>query len=214
MKQLMPISPGGAGLRFIQLPGLPEVVTAQQVAQFFDVPTKRIWGAIKRNPRLFEQWARRATDEETENLKTQNASFKSVTRRANPILITFEGLLLLAASMKNPTAVSVMLAWAESTGRIRRQQSLLIQEQIEGGAPIEQIAQTVAPKKPRKKQIPNQANERIEGAHSRVTELGLNRTDAGTAMLMYAAANIDDLVATMKQAIDINNEDPDSGTKH
>lgn len=76
---------------------------------------------------------------------------------------------------------------------------------------------TIEPKKPRKprpKMGRYVETPLIEVGAASIVEMGFTLTEARTAMMMFAASHIDEVKATLKQAINMHEPPDDSGTRH
>lgn len=89
--------------KIYRLPGRPDCMLAQDLAEIYETKTERINQDVKRNPTKFPpDFYFQLTDEEMEILKSQNVILKSP--RANPYGFTEEGCHMLATVLKTPIA--------------------------------------------------------------------------------------------------------------
>lgn len=91
--------------RIYTLPGLPPFMLAQDVAAFYEVLTKRVAEAVRRNPDRFPpDFVFRLTQRDLELLRSQNASAISAKARIEPLAFTHEGCNALSGVLKSEVA--------------------------------------------------------------------------------------------------------------
>ena len=85
-----------------------KVMLDEDLATWYEVPTKRINEQVKRNPERFpEDFMFQLTNKEFGILKSQNATASWGGRRTLPYAFTEHGVLMLSSVLKSPKAVQV-----------------------------------------------------------------------------------------------------------
>lgn len=92
----------------VQLPNRPPAMIASDVAQIYEVPTKHVNQAVKRNPQRFpEDFCFKLTPEEFENLRSQNETLTTGHHggvRYLPWMFTRFGANQLSTVLRSPVA--------------------------------------------------------------------------------------------------------------
>lgn len=89
-----------------------KVMLDSDLAEIYDVPTKRLNEQVKRNSERFPgDFMFRLTDAETESLRSQPATSKKGRggRRYNPYAFTEHGAVMLASVLNSPTAIEASI---------------------------------------------------------------------------------------------------------
>ena len=90
------------------------------VAEIYEVETKRINEAVKNNPDRFpDGYLLEMTEEESENLKSKFSTSSWGGKRYTPKVFTERGLYMLATILKSEQAVQTTLAIIETFAKIR-----------------------------------------------------------------------------------------------
>ncbi len=85
-----------------------KVMLDEDLAELYEVPTKRINEQVKRNNDRFpEDFMFELTKEEFENLKSQNATARWGGRRTPPYAFTEHGVLMLSSVLKSEKAINI-----------------------------------------------------------------------------------------------------------
>jgi hypothetical protein len=85
-----------------------KVMLDSDLANLYQVPTKRLNEQVKRNPDRFpEDFMFQLTSQEWENLKSQNATSRWGGRRSLPYVFTEHGVLMLSSVLSSERAVAV-----------------------------------------------------------------------------------------------------------
>ena len=85
-----------------------KVMLDSDLAELYDVNTKRLNEQVKRNPERFPQdFMFQLTQEEWSILKSQNATSRWGGRRTLPYVFTEHGVLMLSSVLTSPRAVAV-----------------------------------------------------------------------------------------------------------
>lgn len=101
----------------------------QDLASLYDVPTKALVQAVKRNPGRFPpDFMFQLSDEEFENLRSQIVTSSWGGRRYPPYAFTEQGVAMLSSVLRSETAVSVNVEVMRAFVRLRR--LLLSQEEL------------------------------------------------------------------------------------
>ncbi len=80
----------------------------KDLAELYDVPTKRLNEQVKRNIERFDSdFMFHLTNQELENLRSQNATTNFNMIRTNPYVFTEQGVYMLATVLKSGIAVEV-----------------------------------------------------------------------------------------------------------
>lgn len=96
-----------------------EVMIDSDLADLFDVETKRINEAVKRNPDKFiKDYYIRINEEEYALLKSQNATSKGGSRKGHGVF-TEQGVVMLATILKSETAVKMSVIIVEAFVKMR-----------------------------------------------------------------------------------------------
>jgi len=97
-----------------------KVILDSDVAQLYQVETKRINEAVSRNPDKFPTgYLLELTKEEWEPLKSQIATSTKGGKIKLPIAFTEKGLYMLATILKSPAAVSTTIAIIDTFARVK-----------------------------------------------------------------------------------------------
>jgi len=106
-----------------------KVMLDQDLASLYDVPTKALVQAVKRNPGRFPpDFMFQLSDEEFENLRSQIVTSSWGGRRYPPYAFTEQGVAMLSSVLRSETAVSVNVEVMRAFVRLRR--LLLSQEEL------------------------------------------------------------------------------------
>jgi len=85
-----------------------QVMIDKDLAELYDVPTKRLNEQVKRNIDRFDSdFMFQLTNQELENLRSQNATTNFNMIRTNPYVFTEQGVYMLATVLKSGIAVEV-----------------------------------------------------------------------------------------------------------
>jgi hypothetical protein len=85
-----------------------KVMLDEELAELYEVPTKRLNENVKRNMRRFpEDFMFQLTQKEFNNLKSQNATSSWGGRRTAPYAFTEHGVLMLSSILSSERAISV-----------------------------------------------------------------------------------------------------------
>ena len=85
-----------------------QVMIDKDLAELYDVPTKRLNEQVKRNIERFDSdFMFQLTNQELENLRSQNATTNFNMIRTNPYVFTEQGVYMLATVLKSGIAVEV-----------------------------------------------------------------------------------------------------------
>ena len=85
-----------------------KVMIDKDLAELYDVPTKRLNEQVKRNIDRFDSdFMFQLTNQELENLRSQNATTNFNMIRTNPYVFTEQGVYMLATVLKSGIAVEV-----------------------------------------------------------------------------------------------------------
>lgn len=97
------------------------VILDEDLADLYGVETKALNQAVKRNEDRFpEDFAFQLTDQEWENLKSQNVTSSWGGRRTPPHVFTEHGVAMLSSVLRSPTAVRVNIEIMRAFVRLRR----------------------------------------------------------------------------------------------
>ncbi len=100
-----------------------QVMLDSDLAELFDVETKRINEAVKRNPKKFNNnFSKILSDEEVNIFLVAKCDQKIETRGGrykNPRVFTEEGIIMLATILKSETAVNMSIKIVESFVKMR-----------------------------------------------------------------------------------------------
>jgi hypothetical protein len=113
------------------------VMLDQDLAELYDVPTKRLNEQVKRNIDRFPgDFMFQLTDEEFENLRSQIATSSWGGRRVPPYAFTEHGVLMLSSVLNSERAISVNIQIMRIYTKMREllmtnQEILLKLEQLE-----------------------------------------------------------------------------------
>lgn len=98
-----------------------KVMIDSDIAKLYKVETKRLNEQVKRNRERFpETFMFQLTEEEFDNLKSQNATSSWGGRRTLPYVFTEHGILMLANILKNEIAIKVSIRIIEVFVKIRK----------------------------------------------------------------------------------------------
>ena len=100
----------GIQARIFNLPNRPPLMIAADLAEIYGTTVRRIGEAVKRNPNRFpEDFMFRLSEVETEHLRSQNATAKTVSTkvRFEPLVFTHAGAYALSAVLKTPVAADI-----------------------------------------------------------------------------------------------------------
>ena len=87
-----------------------QVMLDSDLAELYDVETKRLNEQVKRNRERFpEEFCFELSEEEYKNLKSQNATSSWGGRRSTPIVFSEHGVAMISAILKSETAVRVSI---------------------------------------------------------------------------------------------------------
>jgi len=85
-----------------------QVMVDRDLAELYEVPTKRLNEQVKRNIERFdEDFMFQITDAELDNLRSQNATANLNMIRTNPFVFTEQGVYMLATVLKSGVAVNI-----------------------------------------------------------------------------------------------------------
>ncbi|MDX9757127.1 MAG: ORF6N domain-containing protein [Sulfurimonas sp.] len=85
-----------------------QVMIDKDLAELYDVPTKRLNEQVKRNIERFDSdFMFQLTNQELGNLRSQNATTNFNMIRTNPYVFTEQGVYMLATVLKSGIAVEV-----------------------------------------------------------------------------------------------------------
>jgi hypothetical protein len=128
----MTLSVGRVATRILTIRG-HRVLLDEDLAEMYQVPTKALNQAVKRNAERFpEDFMFRVTTEEADSLRSQSAILdtnlksQSVTsrwggrRRSTPNAFTEQGVAMLSSVLQSPRAVQVNIAIMRAFVAIRR----------------------------------------------------------------------------------------------
>ena len=105
--------------KIIVIRGIP-VLLDSDVAELYDVETKRINEAVKNNPDKFPKgYTIEVHHEEFENLRSKLSTANLSMTRVLPSAFTEKGLYMLATILKSKKAVETTIAIVETFARIR-----------------------------------------------------------------------------------------------
>lgn len=98
------------------------VVLDEQLAELYDVPTKALNQAVRRNRQRFpEDFMFQLTAEEVANLKSQSVTSSwGGRRRSLPWAFTEHGVAMLSTVLRSPRAISVSIEVVRAFVRSRR----------------------------------------------------------------------------------------------
>jgi hypothetical protein len=97
-----------------------KVMLDNDLAELYDVPTKRINEQVKRNRERFpEDFMFQLNQREFENLKSQIATSSWGGRRTQPFVFTKHGVLMLSSVLNSPRAIEVNIQIMRIFVRIR-----------------------------------------------------------------------------------------------
>jgi len=99
-----------------------KVMLDSDLAKFYEVETKRINEAVRRNPERFPcDLIFEMTQEEVDNLRSQNATFKDSlnNRKYLPKVFTEQGVYMLSTVLKSDVAVQVTLTIMRTFTKMR-----------------------------------------------------------------------------------------------
>lgn len=98
-----------------------EVMLDSDLANIYNVETKRINEAVKRNPKKFpDDLMFQLTQEEFENLRSQIATTNFTMTRILPKVFTEQGIYMLATVLKSDKATDVTLSIMRTFTKLRR----------------------------------------------------------------------------------------------
>ncbi|AOO64321.1 DNA-binding domain-containing protein [Sulfurospirillum halorespirans DSM 13726] len=98
-----------------------EVMLDSDLANIYNVETKRINEAVKRNPKKFpDDLMFQLTQEEFENLRSQVATTNFTMTRILPKVFTEQGIYMLATVLKSDKATDVTLSIMRTFTKLRR----------------------------------------------------------------------------------------------
>lgn len=107
-----------------------KVIIDSDVADLYDVETKRINEAVSRNPEKFpEGYLIELTNEEWEPLKSQFATSIKGGKVKSPTAFTERGLYMLATILKSQRAVDTTLAIIDTFAKVRELSRVIHQVQ-------------------------------------------------------------------------------------
>ncbi|MGM9479096.1 ORF6N domain-containing protein [Pedobacter sp. GSP4] len=120
-KQMLPIIPDNVVVNKIyELRGL-KVMLDSDLAELYDVETKRLNEQVGRNPDRFpEDFMFQLSDEEWLNLKSQFATSSWGGRRKLPFVFTEHGILMLSSVLNSKQAIQVNIQIVRVFSRIRQ----------------------------------------------------------------------------------------------
>jgi hypothetical protein len=88
-----------------------KVMMDSELAEMYEVETKRLNEQVKRNLERFpEDFMFQLTDKEWENLKSQFATSSWGGRRTPPYMFTEQGVAMLSTVLNSPTAIQVNIS--------------------------------------------------------------------------------------------------------
>ena len=97
-----------------------KVMLDSDLAELYDVPTKRLNEQVKRNIRRFpEDFMFQLTQEEFENLKSQFATSSWGGRRTFPYAFTEQGVAMLSSVLHSDRAIDINVAIMRTFIRLR-----------------------------------------------------------------------------------------------
>ncbi|MBM4091633.1 MAG: ORF6N domain-containing protein [Planctomycetes bacterium] len=97
-----------------------KVMLDSDLAELYEVPTKRLTEAVRRNQSRFpSDFMFQLTTSEFENLRTQFATSSWGGRRYNPFVFTEHGILMLSSVLRSERAVQVNIAIMRAFVRLR-----------------------------------------------------------------------------------------------
>jgi len=98
-----------------------EVMLDSDLANIYNVETKRINEAVKRNPKKFpDDLMFQLTQEEFDNLRSQIATTNFTMTRILPKVFTEQGIYMLATVLKSDKATDVTLSIMRTFTKLRR----------------------------------------------------------------------------------------------
>lgn len=98
-----------------------EVMLDSDLANIYNVETKRINEAVKRNPKKFpDDLMFQLTQEEFDNLRSQIATTNFTMTRILPKVFTEQGIYMLATVLKSDKATNVTLSIMRTFTKLRR----------------------------------------------------------------------------------------------
>lgn len=97
-----------------------KIMLDSDLAELYEVPTKRLNEQVKRNMRRFpEDFMFQLTKEEFENLKSQFATSSWGGRRALPYVFTEQGVAMLSSVLHSDLAIDINVAIMRAFIRLR-----------------------------------------------------------------------------------------------
>ena len=98
-----------------------KVMISSDLAILYDVATKKLNQAVKRNPERFPpDFMFQLTPDEAKNLKSQSVTSSwGGARRTTPYAFTEQGVVMLSAVLRSPTAVAVSIEIMRVFSRLR-----------------------------------------------------------------------------------------------
>ncbi len=97
------------------------VILSADLAKLYGVPVRQLNQAVKRNRERFpDDFMFQLTPQETGNLKSQSVTSSwGGARRARPYAFTEEGVAMLSAVLRSPTAIAIsMISGANESPRL------------------------------------------------------------------------------------------------
>ena len=146
-----------------------QVMLDSDIADFFDVETKRLNEQMKRNIARFpEDFCFKLDDEETKTvLRSQNATSTEISskRRYNPYVYTEHGIIALAGVLKSETADRMSVEIARKFVQMRK----FVLENSD-------VLLALAKLQNRQLEFENETNRKFEQAFNRIEKLDLPKT--------------------------------------
>ena len=110
----------------VEIKGQPVIADAD-VTTIYDIETRTINQAVKRNSERFPNDYRfQLSEDEVQNLRSQNVTSNWGGRRYLPYVFTEKGLYMLATVLKSNQAVDVTFAIIETFAKVRNLKSELV----------------------------------------------------------------------------------------
>ncbi len=135
-----------------------KVMLDSDLASLYEVPTKRLNEAVKRNASRFpENFMFRLTKDEWQNLRSQFATFKGDVRKYPPYVFTEQGVAMLSSVLNSERAIQIniqimntfvqMRQWAienkDLAKRVAELENYFIEHCKDNHSDIEEIYQAI-----------------------------------------------------------------------
>jgi hypothetical protein len=142
-----------------------KVMLDSDLAELYGVPTKRLNEQVRRNEKRFpDDFMFQLSDEETESLRSQNATSKRGGRRYLPYAFTEQGVAMLSTALNSDRAIEVNIQIMRTFVKLRemiashkdlaqRLDELEKKYDKQFSIVFEAIRQLMAPPEPKRKKI-------------------------------------------------------------